>query len=58
MTEQPIFADLDYQVNKRKTRPEELLERTDSLISWQKLEGAFDPISFRASGVDGPTLCR
>ena len=47
MTDQPTFADLDYQVKKRKTRREEFLERMDSLIPWEKLEGRIRPHYFR-----------
>ena len=39
MKEQPTFADLDYQHKRRRTRREEFLERIDSLIPWQRLEG-------------------
>ena len=47
MIDQPTFADLDYQAKKRKTRREEFLERMDSLIPWQKLEGRIRPHYFR-----------
>ena len=47
MTDQPTFADLDYQVKKRKTRREEFLERMDSLIPWERLEERIRPHYFR-----------
>ena len=48
MKEQPTFADLDYQHKRRRTRREEFLERIDSLIPWQRLEGRIGPHYFRA----------
>ena len=47
MTDQPTFADLDYQGKKRKTRREEFLERMDSLIPWQRLEERIRPHYFQ-----------
>ncbi|MDE2938810.1 MAG: IS5 family transposase [Chloroflexota bacterium] len=47
MTDQPTFADLDYQVKKRKTRREEFLERMDCLIPWERLEERIRPHYFR-----------
>ena len=41
--DQPTFADLEYQGKKRKTRRELFLERMDSLIPWQSLEGRIHP---------------
>ena len=38
-----LFADLEYQDKKRKTRREIFLERMDSLIPWQKLEERIRP---------------
>ena len=38
MTGQPTFADLDYQVKKRKTRREEFLVKLEELVPWQRLE--------------------
>ena len=48
MKQQPTFADLDYQHKRRRTRREEFLERKDSLIPWQRLEGRIGPHYFRA----------
>ena len=48
MTDQPTFADLDYQRKRRRTRREEFLERMDSLIPWQRLEERIRPHYFRA----------
>ena len=48
MNEQPTFADLDYQHKRRRTCREEFLERLDSLILWQKLEGRIGPHYFPA----------
>ena len=48
MSEQPTFADLDYQHKRRKTRREEFLERMDSLIPWLRLEERIRPHYFRA----------
>ena len=42
--DQPTFADLEYQGNKRKTRRELFLERMDGLIPWQKLEERIRPV--------------
>ena len=39
MTNQPSFADLKYQVNRRRTRREVFLEGMESLVPWEKLEG-------------------
>ena len=47
MPDQATFADLDYQVKKRKTRREEFLERMDSLIPWERLEERIRPHYFR-----------
>ena len=47
MPDQPTFADLDYQVKKRKTRREEFLQRMDSLIPWERLEERIRPHYFR-----------
>ena len=38
MTEQPTFADLEYQHKKRQTRREVFLKRIDSHIPWERLE--------------------
>ena len=35
---QPIFADLEYEGKKRKTRRERFLERMEGLIPWEDLE--------------------
>ena len=37
--DQPTFADLEYASKKRKTRREIFLERIDSLVPWDRLEG-------------------
>ena len=47
MTDQPTFADLDYQGKKRNTRQEEFLERMKSLIPWEKLEERIRPHYFQ-----------
>ena len=47
MTEQPTFADLDYQVKKRRTRREEFLEKLEGLVPWQRLEERIRPHYFR-----------
>ena len=43
MTDQPTFADLDYQHKKRKTRREAFLERMDDLVPWERLEERIRP---------------
>ena len=43
MTEQPTFAELDYQHKRRRTRRELFLERMDSLVPWQRLEERIRP---------------
>ena len=43
MTDQPTFADLDYNSKKRKTRREVFLERMERLIPWEQLEGLLRP---------------
>ena len=48
MTEQPTFADLEYQHKKRQTRREVFLKRIDSLIPWQRLEERIRPHYFKA----------
>ena len=48
MTEQPIFADLEYQHKKRQTRRDVFLKRIDSLIPWQRLEERIRPHYFKA----------
>ncbi len=47
MTDQPTFADLDYQGKKRKTRREEFLEGMEGLIPWGKLEERIRPHYFQ-----------
>ena len=47
MNRQPTFADLAYQGKRQNTRREELLERMDSLIPWQRLEERIGPHYFR-----------
>ena len=44
MTDQPTFADLEYQGKKRKTRRELFLERMNGLVPWQKLEQRIRPV--------------
>ena len=46
MTDQPSFADLEYQGKKRRTRRGVFLERMESLIPWEKLEGRIRPHYF------------
>ena len=41
--DQPTFADLEYASKKRKTRREIFLERIDSLVPWDRLEGRIRP---------------
>ena len=41
--EQPTFADLDYEIKKRRTRREIFLERMDGLIPWEELEERIRP---------------
>ena len=48
MTEQPTFADLEYQHKKRQTRREVFLKRIDSLIPWQRMEERIRPYYFNA----------
>ena len=43
MTDQPTFADLDYNSKKRKTRREVFLERMERLIPWEQLEKLLRP---------------
>ncbi len=43
MTEQPTFADLEFENKKRKTRREKFLERLDGLIPWERLEERIRP---------------
>ena len=58
MTDQPTFADLEYQGKKRKTRREEFLEGLDSLIPWEKLEERIRPHYFQGQRAVGHTSCR
>ena len=58
MTEQPTFAELDYQHKRRRTRRELFLERMDSLVPWQRLEERIRPHYPKRSGAAGPTPCR
>ena len=44
MTDQPTFADLEYQHKRRQTRREVFLKRIDSLIPWQRLRGHPAPL--------------
>ncbi len=46
MTDQASFADLEYQGKKRRTRREVFLERMESLVPWEKLEGRIRPRYF------------
>ena len=39
-----LFADLEYQGKKRKTRRELFLQRMDGLIPWQRLEQRIRPV--------------
>ena len=58
MTEQPTFADLEYQYKRRQTRREVFLKRIDSLIPWERLEERIRPHYFKAELVVGLTPCR
>ena len=58
MTDQPTFADLDYQVKKRKTRREEFLEKLDELVPWPRLEERIRPQYFRGQRGRRPYPCR
>ena len=51
MTEQPTFADLEYQHKKRQTRREVFLKRIDSLIPWERLEERIRPHYFKAEAL-------
>ena len=46
MKDQASFADLEYQDKKRRTRREVFLERMESLVPWEKLEGRIRPHYF------------
>ena len=48
MTDQPTFADLEYQGKKRKTRRELSLERMEGLIPWRRLEERIRPFDPKA----------
>ena len=48
MTDQPTFADLEYQHKKRQTRREVFLKRIDTLIPWQRLEERIQSHYFKA----------
>ena len=50
MTEQPTFADLEFENKKRKTRREKFLERMDGLIPWGQLEERVRPYYPKAGG--------
>ena len=50
MTEQPTFADLEFENKKRKTRREKFLERMDELIPWGLLEERIRPYYPKAGG--------
>ena len=49
MTEQPSFAELEYQVKMRRTRREVFLEGMESLVPWEKLEGRIRPHYFQSA---------
>ena len=49
MTEQPSFAELEYQVKRRRTRREVFLEGMESLVPWEKLEGRIRPHYFQSA---------
>ena len=40
---QPTFASVEFEQKKRKTRRELFLERIDSLVPWDELEGRIEP---------------
>ena len=48
MNDQPSPADLDYHRKRKRTRPEEFLERLESLVPWQWLESCVEPDYFPA----------
>ena len=48
MTDQPSFADLEYQFRRRRTRREVFLEGMESLVPWEKLEGRIRPHYFQS----------
>ena len=56
MSDQPTFADLDYEVKKRKTRREEFLEKLEGLVPWQRLEERIRPHYFRSQRGRRPSL--
>ena len=43
---------------KRKTRRELILERTDGLFPWQRLEERIRPFTSSQKGIADPTRCR
>ena len=49
MTGQPSFAELEYQVKRRRTRREVFLEGMESLVPWEKLEGRIRPHYFQSA---------
>ena len=48
MTEQPTFADLEFENKKHKTRRQRFLERMEELIPWERLEEHIRPYYFKA----------
>ena len=48
MTEQPTFADLEFENKKHKTRRQRFLERMEELIPWERLEERIRPYYFKA----------
>ena len=54
MTEQPTFADLEYQAQEA-TDPSGGVSEADSLIPWERLEEPSGPTTLRLSGVVGLT---
>lgn len=48
MTEQPTFADLEFENKKHKTRRQRFLERMEELIPWERLEERIRPHYFKA----------
>ena len=58
MTDQPTFADLDYNSKKRKTRREVFLERMERLIPWGSLRNCYVRTIQRQGVVGTRTNCR
>ena len=46
--EQTTFAELEYDLKKRRTRREKFLEKMDGLIPWERLEARIEPFHPKA----------